>query len=715
MALAGGVCSANQTIYRFLAIDGPDIPDTVSNPAEPDSTLPPVETLARGEPGGPFTDFKYASFQGTEAFVPVKFAGTPPLEEGFTVSAFLRFSDRQKNQVIASSISTTTGNGFRLSIDDDGRLLGQLTGRNDTSETKIWSVSPSRSVSSGVWYQVTYRFGRAPEGGEWFHDIWIDHHQAGHESLGAAFAYMPSSHAPVFGAERSDDGLDNHLVADVFAIEVDDYARRDFFLATPVVRDGSSYFGQIAFHEYLGLEPAEGKAGGVPLEQRIHDTYFDESGLPIHSDLAQRLENLYGIPFLNDSYVPQGFAWDQENKRIFLAYYHRTQDNIQHLHPSLIAEVFIPEGRLGNVLLLHTESGDPMSSHVGGIAYWNGFLFAPSEGDSTDLDPDLFVYDISEIPASSFNPATMEGFAPIELHALKRLQDPLSVLGPEGRFNSLSFMGVHYSADGQPFFHTGNFQQEPRPTHIFKLRSEQDHRGRYPVISEPVTLMQSHRRAQGMSIYVDVEASGRQVKRALLSNSWGDNNSTLFSSLYLDSPNPSTALPFISLPAGMEDLGRNGSQLMTWFESGAVYYQKRDRNPWQQLFPYIASINIGDLIDTTGNGISDEWLLHRKLAPGIDPASDPDMDGFGVLEEYFWGTDPKEPGSYPLVQHTVDPPKFRLFTSSDRFYTFEQTQNFVHWQPVPGNSRVRGLGGVMEFQANEPQSGTFYRIWVEIE
>jgi hypothetical protein len=356
-----------------------------------------------------------------------------------------------------------------------------------------------------------------------------------------------------------------------------------------------------------------------------------------------------------------------------------------------------------------------MSSHVGGIAYWNGFLFAPGEGDSTNLDPDLFVYDISAIPASSFNPATLEGFAPIELDAVKRFRDPLSVLGPEGRFNSLSFMGVHYAADGQAYFHTGNFQQEPRPTHIFKLGIEEADGLRYPVLSDPVTLIQSHRRAQGMAFYLDVESGGRDIRRALLSNSYGDADSTLYSSLYLGDPEPAIRLPFLSLPAGMEDLGRYGTRLYTWFESGAVYYQKRAGNPWQQLYPFIAAIDIADLIDTTGNGIPDEWYTYHKLAPKADPSSDPDSDGFSIREEFLWDTDPGSAEASPWIQQTVQPVRFELPSSIARFYTFEQTRDFIQWSPVPGTKRTRGNDDVMTFQTDKPEAGTFYRVRVETE
>jgi hypothetical protein len=682
LCLAVNLYPAGQTVYRFLPYEGALAPPTVSNPISPAASLPPVSIIRRGSAEDPFEDLQYAEFDGTHYVEPQPFAGDYSLDEAFTVSVFIRFREFGPEQVMASSVIPDGQSGFRLKVDALGRITGQLVGMIEEGEPVTRSLTTDLRLVPGNWYRITYRFGRDSGESVPFHDIWINHAPACRQSLSGTFQHVTAA-PPVLGAERGPEGMSANLKADVVAWEVDDYARSDLFLASPVVRDGSQYFGQIAFHDYLGQESLEGKLGGLPLERRIHETFFADTGAPRFADLAQRLESLWFIPFLNDNYVPQGLAIDQENRRIFLAYYHRTQDNIQYTHPSLIAEVHLPEGRLGNVFLLHDETGAPMTSHVGGIAYWNGFLFAPGQGDGTNLDPDLFVYDISEIPPASFNPATLEGFAPIELDASKRLRDPLSVLGPEGRFNSLSFMGVHYSADGQAYFHTGNFQQEPRPTHIFTLATEEVDGLRYPVLSDPVTLIQSHRRAQGMAFYLDVESNGRQIRRALLSNSYGDADSTLYSSLYVGDPEPAIGLPFLSLPAGMEDLGRLGTRLFTWFESGAIYYQKRDSNPWQQLFPFIAAIDMSDLIDTTGNRIPDEWYVHYKLPPAADPLSDPDGDGYSIREEFLWDTDPGKAGEHPWIRQTVRPVFFELPASIARFYTFEQSRDFIHWSPVP--------------------------------
>lgn len=54
-------------------------------------------------------------------------------------------------------------------------------------------------------------------------------------------------------------------------------------------------------------------------------------------------------------------------------------------------------------------------------------------------------------------------------------------------------------------------------------------------------------------------------------------------------------------------------------------------------------------LDSMGDGIPDVWKLHYFLALDVDLAADPDADGFTNREEYFAGSDPLDPISFPAT------------------------------------------------------------------
>ena len=667
---------AAQTVYRYRAFSGTTAPNTVSNYLAGSSQLPPVTSVARGDAGGPFKPFLYATFSGTHQVAAQAFYLPGTLAGDFTVSAHVRIAQVEAGtQTIVSTWGGDGSAGFSLEV-VNGTARGKIALREGTGEPLIHLLTAPEPLVPGRWHRVTYRYLRNANGSTHFHDLWIDEHSVITAPLVSTLTRADAGLAPVFGAARDASGFTNHLRADLFAVQVDDYALRDRFLGTPLIRDGSDYFGMISHHDYLGTFDILGKLGGSPLEKRIIDTLYTSTGTPIYAAMEARTQGLWFLPFMNDDYVPQGLAADPEGRRVFLAYYHRTRENTSYTQPNMVAEVLLPEGRLGNIFMLRTETNQPLlNSHMGGLAYWNGFLFAPNIGTGNGT-PTMFAFDISEQAPATFDPATLEGFNPVQLRAIKRYNHPQSVINTALRFNTISFIGVHYDAHRQPYLHIGNFDEAvAKPTHVFKLSLAGDGQTRDPILTDPVTHMQSHRRAQGMAFYYDLDGTSR-ARRTLLSNSWGNGDSFLYTASYSGASTPQGGTEWMRLPAGFQDLARMGNSLLNWSESGATYYQKRASSPWTKLYPFLVDIDMTSLRDPQGRGVPDEWYQRHAIGLSVHPDTDLDGDASGSATSTFGTPIPAmrsaipESPSRPTPCSSSSPPPPCASTPSSRASTW---------------------------------------------
>lgn len=349
---------------------------------------------------------------------------------------------------------------------------------------------------------------------------------------------------------------------------------------------------------------------------------------------------------------------------------------------------------------------------MGGIAYWDGYLFVPDRGSASTRDPDLFVYDVSGFGPSGFDPATMQGLTPIDLQAFRRIHDPLgNLIGESGRFNSLSFMGIHYDHQQDIYLHIGNFQSNrPEDTHFFRIDFDPV---TGPVLNYTETVRQSHQRSQGMTFYMDAPVSGRLVKRGLLSTSFGNNDSVIYSSIYLDGGEPTVSSEFLRLPAGLEEIDVVGTRMWGQSESGALHYQKRPNNPWTDTFPFLFEVDITSLVDGNNNGILDAWYAQYGLNQSVSPDTDLDGDGFTVWEEFLAGTDPTDPMSFPFVEFDAEALEIRLSGSFERFYTLQQSSDLENWHTSPGFERQRGSNELLSFPFEITTDSTFYRVLTE--
>lgn len=691
---------AAETIHRFRVV-AEGVPATAVSPYDPEhSRWPDVASRARGADYG-FADFNYARFRPGDTYA---FADPVPAwihRDGFTVVAHVRPLTVEGRQNLLMQPGDGGVPGFSIGIED-----GQFFGERMDASGEIQRIEADQSLRAGVWYRLSYRNDPMGAG---THDLWIDETRVA--SLPVRGQVVTGSlPPPAIGAipEAAPDEADS-LTADVFAVSLEGYVLSDFFLESPVIRDGSAYFGVAGFHDYL---PDNGDGAELHLERRIHDTYFEGHGTPRYGELHRRLRGRWILPFQNDGFVVQGIAFDAEKQRVFIAMYPRSVDNVGYTHPSIVVEVFVPEGRMGNVFSLRREDGSPLYAHVGGIAYWDGRLFVPGPGRGAARDPDLFAFDIRAVPPSAFDPETFEGFEPVPLSAIAMLRDPLSVFEGDDRFNSLSFMEIHLDARDRVLLSIGNFQSDrARPVHTFEV--DLPAQGA-PTLASPTTVHQAARRAQGVAFYFDADLPAGHARRAFLSTSYGNNDSVIHASTYLGNRrNPVATREFMRLPAGLEDLAFEGSTLWTQSESGALYFQKRAANPWTDTFPFLLAIDVGDQIDTNGNGVPDEWYARHGLSMSMDPLQDHDGDGFSVAEEYVWDTDPRSALDYPWQGAEISAASISMNTSLRRFYTLVRLEA-GEWMPEAGWTRVRGNGGRMEFPMDPDETG-LYRILVEAE
>jgi len=648
---------AEQTLYRYEPHAAGQRPANVSAANLGESVLPEAAELSRGSHAGPFQPLAYGKFRGAERYVFAGAAGTGEVGDGFTVEAFLRLTQAglTGRRVICGTESPGQPGGFALVL-DAGRLFGRIhVAGTDGGGASVLEVAAPAPLAPEVWYRLVYRYhGSGAEGAGHVHDIWIDAQMVAQETQPDNGPALESGLEPVVGGMR--DGLGGYsdaLDADVAALQLHGYPLSDYFLEVPLVRDGSAYFGLIAHHNYLGLDEAGDYAGGSPLERRMARSHFEADGQSRYAEFDRLLRGKWFLPLQNDGYVVQGMAGDPENRRLFLSMYYRDVGGASYAFPSIVVEILLPEGRLGNIFMLRTETGAPLHSHVGGVAYWNGFLFLPGPGSSVTRDPDLYVYDISGIPPSGFDPLTLDGFSEIHINADWKLRDPLGILGDEGRFNSISFTGVHLDTAGRPVLHMGNFQSSrPSLVHLFGLDLIA---GQAPLLSYRSTHTQSNSKAQSMHFHFDAAVGERHLWKSFLATSYGDNDSVLFAESHISDRDTPIHSVFARMPAGLEEVFAIGERLWLTSESGAIYYQKRARNPWQSLFPFLAVLDIGAVVDVNGNGIPDQWEAKHGLAGAQDKDADLDGDGYSLYEEYMWDTNPLSAADHPRSSLSIDP------------------------------------------------------------
>ncbi len=679
-ALLCGAAHSDELItqYRYRSFAGTVPPGWVSTYKPAETVLPNVVTQQRGTADDAFQDFLYAEFNGTSTvYTCDDDVADNDLSKDFSVQAFLRMNSTNGVQTVCSTLTADPFEGFRLVV-SNGYAQGQVVFDNDV----LHAVTAPEPLAAGVWYRLGYRLQKDTVAEVHSVDLWVNESHVVSTVVPYDYTVDHSPQDPVIGADRDGSGgKTNFLSADVYAVQIDDYGASDFFLESPAIRDGSRYFGIPSYHDYLDT-------GSDPLALRITETW-DDTG---YSAFRSRLKSRHFCPFLNDYFIPQGTAADDQAGRIFVAmYYKDVSGENPSGYPSLVAEVFMPEGRLGNVMLLHDETDSPNTTHAGGIAFWDGHLYVPAGSD-------LLVYPIADLPPAQFDPDRLTGFAPISIQPCARFTDIVS-------FDSIAFVNVHLNAGNRPVLWLGDFDGDSaKSIDVFDVTGSTN-------LVYSTSFTQVNEDAQGVLVYYD---SG-QTNRTLLSTSYGSGDSTVYQATYSSTASAAVSSRRLLVgPGGFEDFTLFKGDLWTSSESGGKHFQKRTF-PWSMLFPFVFSLDIDDCLDSDTNSVPDQWQDWHGIAAGADPDSDEDGDGLTLLQEFASDTDPADPASLPLIQSQGAPLELSLPASSARFYTLECSLDLKSWSPVEGQVRRRGSDGSLSVFPSTGESTACFRFNIEAE
>lgn len=696
------------TQYRYRSFDPNDpTPPWVSGFVS-GTVLPGITKVNRGGANDAFQQFWYANFDGTRRYVCEDDVPGNDLSQDFSVTAWLNLNSLAGVQTICSTIDAANQTGFRLFL-ESGRLIGEAWFDTSSGKSSL-AVAAPEVLAMGKWYRLAFRRFKNAESTVHFMDLWVDSTMVARVDLPTADLIDNSTLNPVFGADRASTGFNTYLNAKVYGIQVDDYALSAFFLSSPLIRDGSRYFGMPSYHDYIG----EG-ADNRPLERRIDDTHSTNVLL---TDFRARLADRWIFPFANDDYIPQGIAADQANRRLFISMYYKDANGenpgadgnpctADDVFPSIVAEVLMPEGRLGNTFVLKDTNGTPLDSHVGGIAYLDGLLIVPDAKR-------LLVYDISLIPASTFDPDTFANFNPREIIPVRTFSN----LVP---WDSIAFIDLHFDENHQRWLLLGDYAGGQEINYLCRLDYT---RAIPPIITlgafQPMQQLTDY--MQGAATYYDAGGVMRSFQAGT-----GGLTSRILTALYPDKhetpiANPSAIAPTLRVPRGLEQLCLYDHKLWTISESGARHLQKRiegtlpcnETEPlsraWRECYPFLYSLQVEDRLDTNTNRLSDQWEATYALPATTNPDLDPDLDGFTTWQEYVADTDPTSQTDYPVIRISRSPREVSFYTSLLRFYTLQTSTDLQVWTNTP---RFRGLDRLATFPGSFAAASEFYRVRIE--
>ncbi len=524
-----------QTVFRFRStVDG-----TATWQSEGTwSGTPMVTTYSRLEPLSPFAP---ADFDGaTTAFL----ASDPVAvqEVGYTVSALFNTRVTSGTRMIAS---TNDGDlGFELKL-FEGLLRGYVTladgsiqiGTPAVLPTDTWVFAHLRVRQVGTMVNIS---------------LYVDGLLVGEASSDELGSFSPPA-TPVAVGARFEGGVatDSFFDGEIYSVEVRNWPVAHRLLNTPQLRDGGPYLGRPAYHDYL-----DGTADSFA---RQEDALYLEQ----HADLDLVTRQL-GIPYLNDNYIPQGFAVHETTGNLFMAYYYKDETGANPgNYPSIVVEADPLTGDVLGMMRLMTADGTSFLGHVGGIGVLGDNLYVGSDGK---------VYRFDLTTATEVDPGNAgQGPAEFTLEPLEEFEtgvaEYLDISPAEGEYGAL-YVGV--------------FVEDPDTDPVLVKRYELPVDGTLAGMGEAQEFTFPEVKVQGVTAFVD---HGHTY--FLFSQSYGDH----ISAIYLWDPSADEAQLVACLPAGLEDLDLYRGQLWGWFENGSTYMQKRGLLPWDTFYPYVVSFD----------------------------------------------------------------------------------------------------------------------------
>ena len=110
-------------------------------------------------------------------------------------------------------------------------------------------------------------------------------------------------------------------------------------------------------------------------------------------------------------------------------------------------------------------------------------------------------------------------------------------------------------------------------------------------------------------------------------------------------------------------------------------------------------LNLARVVDPGNNGIPDWWEVENFGYVGIDPAGDPDTDGFSNLQEFLIGSQPNNQASKLLISQSEIVPngpnkdfRLRFATATGVTYQVDYRDNLTAGSWLPLGSTINGTG-----------------------
>ncbi|MGM0595670.1 MAG: hypothetical protein ACQES9_01395 [Myxococcota bacterium] len=533
--------SDRKTVFRFRS------PVNISNSWQSSGVWSGNYNPVTYSRGSGLTDFIPSQFDGSSA----AFTGSSIIsvqETGFTISVLF---STDTNTGIKSLVSTTENwQGYSFKI-DNGQLRALVRVR-DGSDTVQYELYDPNIIPVDTWVYAHMQV--AVIDANLRVRIYRDGYLVTENNFPVLDGLFQSASYPCVGAEPTDNIPDSGFFEGmIYSLEIRNWPVAHRLLITPQFRDGGRYLGRPSYHDYLTT---------------THDFYRRLENTLYHSEHPELglVNNQFGIPYLNDNYLPQGFAVHPETGNLFMAYYYKDTDgNNPGNYPSLIVEGNPDSAEIVRVLRLYHSSGSEFTYHMGGIAVAGNNLYVASAG---------------KIFRFSLNQAQLElsgnsGQGPDE-YSLMSAEDFI--------VSSSSFLDVNPEEGSHGAIYAGEFVVDGAGI-VKRYDLPADGSLASIQLTDEFTLPVS--KVQGAAAFI----SGGSV-RFLLTTSYGDAPS----SIYLWDPATDDMEHLACLPAGLEDLDLRLGQIWTWFENGGKYFQKRSANSWYTLYPYIVMFDQEELI-----------------------------------------------------------------------------------------------------------------------
>ncbi len=637
-------------------------PDTASTPLDIDTLNPLNQDLSKVELDG-INDY-------VAAISPIKLRRSDATFQGLTAQIWFRADRLTGTQVLLSNVKD---GGFAVRLYKD-KLEGVVR-----IGSRYVTVTGQQALTQGRWYVATFIVCETTAIGTVGArvaklSLHLDGKVDGLEvtTLVGAESLVDSSTPPVLGAAAGQ--LNLSFKGRIHAASVRNYAMDLRYANVKILHDGGELLGAASFDDgapYGG----SGQEQWTPPDLAV-DWIANSEGKGVDARAF--------VPFTSDDYIVQGVAHSCEGSQtcsrnlLYLSQYWKSagydSESSEGItagastfpvtfanNRSIITEIDLDQNRITRCWRL---SGNQMYGHLGGIAYFNGSVYAASNGS-------LARYKVGAAPkvpmgagenCGQLSPSgswTTEtaGFASFSLIG----REPVMLIGSSGSL-------YRYNLDADGALVSGVLAPIGIP---FAKYWAPDAQGAELVLENGVeTLVVSG--TQGVFKYRVADA--------------------------LNGKPPNTKIThypvYKVIPRGIEDLARVGTTYWTASEFGARYYQRRPfghkPEPSGSFYPFIFTFKPSELQGRTPN----ESDFEPPLPPIPPVVFDPERPATGFIdyasnqEISGWASDPNFSGSI-MVHIYIDGQGMAAITADG--FRADVGAHAFNWVPPrlsPGAHRV---------------------------